>query len=69
MVMVVGGEFFSFLDWHDRSAGEGEIILRVADCVGGARMVEDGCYGVESLDVNILVGIFSNNIAVCVNHP
>ena len=68
VVEVVGGELFSSLDWHHSSAGKGEIILSIADGVRGAGMVEDGCDGVQSTDVNILVRIFSNNVSICVNY-
>ena len=68
IVEVVGGQLFSSLDWHHSSAGEGEIILSVADCVGCAGMVEDGCDGVQSTDINIFVGIFSNYVSIGVNY-
>ena len=68
IVQVVCGYFFPFLDGHHRSAGKCEVILCKADCVGCAGMVEDGGDGEQSLQVNILVRVFTNNVSIRINY-
>ena len=68
VVKVIGCYLLPFLDGHNSPAGEGEVVLRVADCVRCAGMVQNRGDGEESLDVNIFVWVFTNNICICIYH-
>ena len=64
VVEVVGGYFFPFLDGCDCPTGKSEVILGIADGVGGAGVVEDGGDGEETLDIHIFVRVLTNDIGI-----
>ena len=62
VVKIVGSQLISLLDVSDSSADKAEVLPGKTDGVRHAGVVDDGGDREESLNVNILVRVFSKDI-------